>query len=227
VDVKDKIDLAIKAVALVVGGAWTVLNYFRGRTFTRRLEPSITGQILELRSSKYLIGEATVKNVGLTKVPLTQEPTALVIHFVDAHDGEMQEEMVAAKPVFADHAWIEPGELIKEPFVHPLPASETEPLIVRLHLRLVSRSRGQKSIEWNCSALVSPEVESKAEAEEPRGQDGKGGIMQVQMDLQQNRERPDLSRIIEEQKKAGGPKPQKDEDEETSREIEKQKGRGA
>ncbi|GAC1645577.1 MAG: hypothetical protein NVS9B15_03190 [Acidobacteriaceae bacterium] len=224
---KDKIDLALKAVALIVGGAWTVLNYFRGRTFTRRLEPALTAQIIELRRAKYLTGEASVKNVGLTKVSLTPEPTALVIYFVDTADGALSEEMVAAKSVFTDHAWIEPGELIREPFLHPLPAGSGDPLMVRLDLRLVSRGRGQKSIEWNCSAMVSPATREETTLNPINVTDGTGGIMQAQMNLQQSRERPDLSKMIEEQKKSGGPQPQKDEDEQTSAEIEKQKGRGA
>ena len=46
----------------------------------------------------------------------------------------------------------------------------------------------------------------------------------MQLNLQQRPERPDLSRMIEEQKRQGGPLPQKEEDKDASEEIVKKKG---
>src|SRR5437588_5415174 len=176
VDAKDAIDLTLKTLALVVGGAWTVLNYFRGRTFTRRLEPTIHGNIVELQGAKYLTGEISVKNVGLTKVEVTQEPTALVVWFVNSAARKMSEQMMAAHSVFKDHGWIEPGETISEPFLVPVPASAQEPLMIRLDLRIVSRGDTTKDVEWNSSTMVPVAI---AESDESKT-DGKGGVHATQ-----------------------------------------------
>ena len=176
VDAKDAIDLTLKTLALVVGAAWTVLNYFRGRTFTRRLEPTIHGEVVELQGAKYLTGDLAVKNVGLTKVEVTQEPTALVVWFVNSAGPQMSEQMMAAHNVFKDHGWIEPGETISEPFLVPLPASAQEPLIVRLDLRIVSRGDTTKDVEWNSSTMVPIAI---AESDESKT-DGKGGVHATQ-----------------------------------------------
>ena len=40
------IDTVVKIAAVIVGGAWTYLNYVRGRTYSRRLELAVSGEEL-------------------------------------------------------------------------------------------------------------------------------------------------------------------------------------
>jgi hypothetical protein len=71
-DVLDIIDKVTKIIALFIGAGWAYLNYLRGRTFKRRLEPSITGKTIRSKGLLLLSGVAQVKNVGLSKVVIQQ-----------------------------------------------------------------------------------------------------------------------------------------------------------
>ena len=71
----------VKIIAVILGGIWTYLNYVRGRTFKRRLEPKILGKISRgVRVDTWMVsGIAQAKNVGLSKVDIEASGTAIVI----------------------------------------------------------------------------------------------------------------------------------------------------
>ena len=77
----DVIDKVVKIIAVILGGIWTYLNYVRGRTFKRRLEPKILGKISRgVRVDTWMVsGIAQAKNVGLSKVDIEASGTAIVI----------------------------------------------------------------------------------------------------------------------------------------------------
>ena len=56
--------------------------------------------------------------------------------------------------VFERHGWIEPGETIEESFAAPLPV-RNDRAAVRLRLRIVSRHRIFKNIEWNATRSLN------------------------------------------------------------------------
>ena len=64
---------------------------------------------------------------------------------VDIHGGVLG--------VFERHRWIELSETIEESFVAPLPGRDNR-AAVRLRLRIVSRRRIFKNIEWNADAIA-------------------------------------------------------------------------
>jgi hypothetical protein len=66
-------------VAIIVGGAWTYLNYFKGRTFRMRLEPSVTGVVSTSDGANQLIVSVSLKNVGLSKIGIEQTGSALEV----------------------------------------------------------------------------------------------------------------------------------------------------
>jgi hypothetical protein len=68
----DAIDKSVKVVAVILGGIWTYLNYIRGRTFKRRLEPRISGEVCMVSSTStpMISGSVQAKNVGLSKVDI-------------------------------------------------------------------------------------------------------------------------------------------------------------
>src|ERR1700683_1384896 len=75
----DVIDKVTKIAALLIGGGWVYLNYRRGRTFEKRLELKISGKEIEGKGEPLLSGSAQIKNVGLSKFPIQQKGTAILV----------------------------------------------------------------------------------------------------------------------------------------------------
>jgi len=166
-DVLDIIDKATKIIALLIGAGWAYLNYLRGRTFKRRLEPSVTGKTIRSKGLLLLSGVAQVKNVGLSKVVIQQRGTAIeilaLVKQTRESDTALGTEDVDVLSVFKVHGWIEPGEVIEESFLVPV-GEHPEILAFRLRLRIVS-----EGIEWNCDSLVEVVGAAGAEGGQPAG----------------------------------------------------------
>jgi len=151
----DIIDKVTKIAAVFIGGAWAYLNYIRGRTYKKRLEVSISGEWLHSDGVSFLSGAAQLKNVGLSKVPIEQKGTAIVVYELrpsasTKSTADVIEERVKVRSVFKDHAWIEPGEPINEAFLLQLGLSK-ERVAMKLELRVVAAN-----IEWNANCIVKP-----------------------------------------------------------------------
>ena len=158
----DTVDKGLKIIAVVLGGIWTYLNYVRGRTFKRRLEPKIAGRIAPGvdPGSWMVFGTAQVKNVGLSKVDIEATGTAIVIDDIVPGTSKTGVALLAEREilggvldVFDRHRWIEPGETIEESFAAPLP-NRDDRAALKLRLRIVSRHKFLKSIEWNADAIA-------------------------------------------------------------------------
>ncbi len=67
-------------LAILVGAAWTYLNYFRGRTYKPRLECSVDASVEKHSGRSFLRATVRVRNIGLSKVPIEQKGTALLIY---------------------------------------------------------------------------------------------------------------------------------------------------
>lgn len=113
----DFADKAIKALAVIVAGIWTYINFIRSRTFMKKLEPSVSGKIFEKNGKHYILISKRLKNVGQAKYPIRQKGTALEADTLSP-DGRTRLSVTKA---FEDHAWIEPGEQIDEPVVLSIP----------------------------------------------------------------------------------------------------------
>ncbi len=141
--------------AIIFGGAWTYINYFRGRIYKPRLEPSITGKIIG--SGGLLRVDVQIKNVGLSKVNIDQRGTALLIQSKDSASPISDGPRLAiwtnpiAFDVFMQHEWIESGEVICESFVLDLP--ENLPRSYKVRLEVVSGR-----ITWNAESIAGLEI---------------------------------------------------------------------
>lgn len=143
----DFADKGIKALAVIVAGAWTFVNFKRSRTFQRKLEPSVSGEIFGSGGAQYILVTTRLKNVGQSQYNITQEGTALEAVKLS---GEGRER-ISVTSVFEKHAWIEPGEQIEDPIILTIPSSCTFVAIL-LTLRVVSKL--PKATEWNCSCII-------------------------------------------------------------------------
>jgi hypothetical protein len=144
----DVADKAIKTLALFVGAGWTYLNYRRGRTFRRRLEPEVKGELFERSGAHYLSIVCRLKNVGLSEIPLQQRGTACTVFAIREKDMRPSDP-VDILEVFTEHAWIEPGELIAHHELIALAFFSLDLVGIELRMRVVS-----PGIEWNASCVV-------------------------------------------------------------------------
>lgn len=135
-------DTATKIAFAVIGGAWAWLTYIRGRTFRRRLEPAITGQIFVDSGIRFLSIEASVKNVGLSRAALPQRGTWVRIVRLQRKKStsvaEPKEMLIGTPPIFKRHGWIEPGEEVHDVMLVQLPQDTPEDVAIGLSLRVAS-----------------------------------------------------------------------------------------
>ena len=73
----DVADKAIKALAVAVAALWTLMNYKKSRTFQRKLEPTVCGEVFESGGNYYALVSCRLKNVGQSHYTITKEGTAL------------------------------------------------------------------------------------------------------------------------------------------------------
>ncbi len=175
-------DIFFKVAVPVIGGAWAFLTYVRGRTFSRRLEPRIEGQLFHQNDRCFLSVQAAVKNVGLSKAVILQTGSWVRIVLLGARAGVVKiavpaETRLATTPVFMKHKWVEPGEEIHDVQLLQLPHLTENDVAIRLNLRVVSQElrwptapddaqndpsapssdfdmRFVRNLEWNAAAIV-------------------------------------------------------------------------
>jgi hypothetical protein len=152
----DVADAIVKFIALLVGAAWALMNYLRGRTYKRKLELGIIGKLFRRNGKLYLSILCRLKNVGLAMYPIQQEGSACQIY---AFMG-LKPELVRTYPVFTDHGWIEPGEQIEHPLMVRIAVDESK--LVGLQIKLIILSG---TIVWTSSSIIEfPDPEQPATA---------------------------------------------------------------
>lgn len=153
-------------IAIILGGIWTYFNFIKGRVYNPRLEPGISGKILEKDDLKFIVATATLKNIGLTKVDISSIGLAIIVHtYQPARVTEIStadKKRLTSFPVFKEHAWLEPAETIKDEQLFEIP--EYEGIAIRLELRFV-----YNGIEWNSGAVVQTTPESDVISTKQKG----------------------------------------------------------
>jgi hypothetical protein len=139
-------------IAICIGGLWAYYKFFRGRTFKSRLEFLVSGLVHHDANSAELLASAQMKNIGLSKIRISQRGSALSA-FRSLPTGRpdrptiVEWEQLVVLPVFEKHAWIEPDETIKDQMLIRVDLAESTAL--KLDLRIVANK-----IEWNESSIV-------------------------------------------------------------------------
>lgn len=148
-------------LAIVIGGIWTYFNFIRGRIYHPRLEPAISGTLFENKGVSFVIVRARLKNIGLTKVDISQVGMAIIIHSyqIARFDEISTADMTRLAPfsVFEDHEWIEPSELIEDEKLFQLPHYDGTG--IRVELRFTYHG-----IEWNTGAVVHELLKKKEDS---------------------------------------------------------------
>jgi hypothetical protein len=153
----EDIEHLLTSLGILAAGVWAYFNYFRGRTYRPRLEPKVTATVTAQCDACYLAITTSVKNVGLSKVDITQEGTVLTVSAAPppALVKQAQEfEWIELRylETLTDHEWIEPGEQIDEQRIVAIPANHY--LAFRVEVRLVSK----KGTTWSAGAIATREI---------------------------------------------------------------------
>lgn len=140
-------------LGILVGALWAYYKFFRGRTFRPRLELLVSGKTWNSDRLTQLTATVQIKNVGLSKLALSQEGTALRVFSqqpTKAKDipTDVEWERLLTRAIFEKHKWIEPGETIVDEMLLALGNSD-DLKAIKLELRIVAGG-----IEWNSRAIV-------------------------------------------------------------------------
>lgn len=159
----------------IVGGVWTYYLFIKGRVLKPRLEPKVRGEIVTINQKKYMRASLELKNVGssevvFTKEALNLEPFAERAHrVVSSEDADKYKlfttdwESLLPLKVFTRHAWIEPGETIRDEALLEILIDET--IVYRIDFVIFA-----SGITWRATSIVSPKPK-----DQPTGNCSNGG----------------------------------------------------
>lgn len=149
----------VQIVAIVVGAVWAYYKFVRGRTFARRAELSVAGEVLSSDATAAVRARVSLRNTGAAKIPLRAK--ALYVHAADQSEWRPPRvtwRKVAALKVLEPHGWLEAQETIADDVVVPLPTPESSehPLVYRLECRVYEQRGGRRKggIKWTAEAIV-------------------------------------------------------------------------
>ncbi len=143
-------------VAIVGTAGWAYFKFVRGRTFRRRVELTISGEVRRGPGIVYLLTNATTKNIGLSKFEIDHERSGLRV-MTHASEGAVTEPRLAewkplsTWPVFEGHGLLEPGEPAAEELLIEIPDEGFSAF--RLQLWVSST----KDESWEVTAVVNLE----------------------------------------------------------------------
>jgi hypothetical protein len=97
------VDNIVTSTAVVIGGIWAYFKFIRGRTFAHRAELDVSLSLERTVGPTYLCAIVTVKNTGLSKLPLNKDLKAIrllgVATTVDSHLVAVKWERIATLPL--------------------------------------------------------------------------------------------------------------------------------
>ena len=152
-------DIAQKSaatVAILATAGWAYFKFVRGRTFRRRLELSLSGEVRRGPGIVYLLTNSTVKNIGLSKFEIDYEKSGLRV-MTHASEGAVTEAKLAewkplsTWPVLEGQKVLEPGEPVGEELLIEVPDESF--LAFRLQLWVTSTH----DESWEVTAVVNLE----------------------------------------------------------------------
>jgi hypothetical protein len=143
-------------VAIVGTAGWAYFKFVRGRTFRRRLELTISGEVRRGPGIVYLLTNSTAKNIGLSKFEIDHDKSGLRV-MTHASEGAVTEPRLAewhplsSWPVFEGHGLLEPGEPAAEELLIEIPDEGFSAFRLQLW---VSSTRDES---WEVTAVVNLE----------------------------------------------------------------------
>jgi hypothetical protein len=148
------LDTPLKALAVLLGGFWVLLNYYRGRIHTPHLQLRVFPERVLRDEEEYLMIKTELSNVGLSRVDVVNRGCIVTI---SAHrlpkkvDFVMEPkwEELANLDLYKSQEWVEPSGLLIDSQVVPLPGLADRFLRVWVHFETTA-------VALNSSAVVAP-----------------------------------------------------------------------
>ena len=126
-DVKTATDVAsniVTSAAVLVGGVWAYFKFIKGRTFAHRAELDVSPTLEASADSLYLSVAITLKNTGLSKLPLNDDMKVMrlfgLTHTANSAVSAAKWERVLTVPILDQHAWLEAQETVTDSVVYNL-----------------------------------------------------------------------------------------------------------
>ena len=136
---KDIADEALKVLALLVGAAWTLLQYWRTHPNRQKPEVIVEGRMLQQNEDAYLSIHASMKNVGQREYCIDRRGTSLRIWELSEasiKEKALPDEFEVLK-VFSEHRQMEAGTTIHDNLALALPKSKHASVsLYRIELRV-------------------------------------------------------------------------------------------
>lgn len=114
----------VQAVAIVVGGSWVYFKFLRSRTFARRAELDVEASIQGVNGGQIVKVEVTLKNAGLSKLPLRLNRKVVMVSGVQSDERIVGANLIwhdyMITPIFTAHQWVEPQEIIQDEVLVPV-----------------------------------------------------------------------------------------------------------
>jgi len=142
-----------QSLALIAGGVWAYFKFAKGRTFRDRLTPTVSGKLVSIDGSVFLVVMIQLKNVGLSRIAFDQEVSSLLVfEYVAAEVDEIlsvKNNRLTSFEIFGDKdRYIEPNEVAERQTLIALPRISN--IGYQLELEVLSDS----GYVWRATTIV-------------------------------------------------------------------------
>jgi hypothetical protein len=159
--VKDLAEIAnhlIQSIAIILGGAWALFVFSRGRQLKESLVPTISGRVVVLDGQTFIIVNSQIHNVGQSKIMfLTGASTLVLYEYIKTPVTQvisMPDKMLGQfNPLDENDVYIEPNEIIYNTRFIAIP--NPPDLGFRLELKIIS---ARKNYTWRTAYMVEKSV---------------------------------------------------------------------
>jgi hypothetical protein len=161
-DISQPVQQITQTAAIVLGAAWGYAKFVRGRTFRPRGKLDVEATLDHLRSDPYLIVSVSMKNEGLGRIRLARDMSLIRVDALPSHEWTPganarwhEDKPIMITAIFHKHEWIEPGELIADQVLLPLPREKPPAVAYQVRAWVRVPRRGRKTgIAWSANAVI-------------------------------------------------------------------------
>jgi hypothetical protein len=115
----DHLEKIFTILAIIVGGIWAYFNFFKSRLYRIRLEPGISGELIQKDEKRFIKVKLSLKNAGVSVVNIQPEGTGFRLNALYAKGAlspkkAIPKTRIKTYPIFPHHKWVESNETIHE-----------------------------------------------------------------------------------------------------------------
>ena len=152
-DFTDAFANVTQSLAFIAGGVWAYFKFAKGRTFQDRLTPTVSGRLVSIGGSVFLIVTTQLRNVGLSAIAFNSKASTLIVfEYVPTETMEIvsvRNNWLTAFQVFGDNdRYIEPNEMIDRQHLIALPRASA--IGYHIDFEILSES----GYKWRATTIV-------------------------------------------------------------------------